>query len=165
MYVQFTSCVCGVASMKTLWNDEKCFLFHLKNFLRSSHIYIFVLNFLIMQEKDLIRKLRLFSKFITSSTRKQIIRTHIFPNISKSKSNETWEIFFFKYHNDKKAERLVPEHFWLSIAIKANCAKLQTVNFVYDFPRKWFLMFSYINWLKFIIWLLLNMRYWAIYAL
>ena len=41
-----------------------------------------------LRKKGLIRKLRLISKFMTSSTGKQIITIHIFPNISRSKGNQ-----------------------------------------------------------------------------
>ena len=45
-------------------------------------------EFLVMQESDLIRKLRLISKFMTSQTGSQIITIHILPNISKSEGNQ-----------------------------------------------------------------------------
>ena len=53
----------------------KVFLFHLKSSFRLLD--------------GLIRKLNLISKFMASSTVKQIITIHILPHISKSKDNET----------------------------------------------------------------------------
>ena len=47
-------------------NDEKWFSFHFKNFFHSQDIYIFVLTFWSYIKNDLIRKIRLISKFITS---------------------------------------------------------------------------------------------------
>ena len=41
------------------------------------------------QEKGLIRKLILISKFMTSQTGEQIIAIHILPNISRRKGNQT----------------------------------------------------------------------------
>ena len=40
-------------------------------------------------KNDLIRKIRLISKFITSKHGKQAIAIHIFPNISRSKDSQT----------------------------------------------------------------------------
>ena len=60
------------ASIKTLKNDEECFLFHLKSSFLSSDIQILVLTFSAMWENDLIRKLRLISKFMTSDPGKQL---------------------------------------------------------------------------------------------
>ena len=53
---------------------------------------LFILKFLVMKENDLIRKLRLISKPMTSSTGKRIITIHILPNISRSKCNQTIKI-------------------------------------------------------------------------
>ena len=49
-------------------------------------------EFLVMQESDLIRKLRLISKFMTSQTGSQIITIHILPNISKSEGNQAMKL-------------------------------------------------------------------------
>ena len=46
-------------------NDEKCFLVHLENSFRSQDIDIFVLTFWSCTKSDLIRKMRLVSKFMT----------------------------------------------------------------------------------------------------
>ena len=45
---------------------------------------LFALTCLIMLENDLIRKVRLISKFMTQQPWKQIIAIHISPNISRS---------------------------------------------------------------------------------
>ena len=45
-----------------------------------------------MQENGLIRKLRLISKFITSSTLKQIIKIQILTNTSRSNDNKTMKL-------------------------------------------------------------------------
>ena len=47
-------------------NDEKCFLFRLKNSFRSQDISVFVLNFSSDRKNDLIRKIKLVSKSMTS---------------------------------------------------------------------------------------------------
>ena len=54
---------------------KKYFLFYVKS---SFH---FCPGFLLMWKNDLMRKLRLISKFMTSQTGQQIIATHILPNI------------------------------------------------------------------------------------
>ena len=61
--------------------------------------------------RSLIRKLPLISKFMGSSAGKQIVKTHILPNISRSKANQTkkftqlieynTETFFLKNHTPK----------------------------------------------------------------
>ena len=45
-----------------------------------------------MQKNDLIRKIRLISKFLKSEPGKQTIVIHILSNISKSKSNQVLKI-------------------------------------------------------------------------
>ena len=42
-----------------------------------------------MQKNSLIRKIWLFSKFITSQPEKQTFAIHILPNISRYKDNQT----------------------------------------------------------------------------
>ena len=74
-----------------------------------------------MEEIDLIRKLRLISKFMTSQAGKQIIEMHIFPNISRSKSNQAIESFqlieynmrniFLKKSYTKKCGETMPRPF------------------------------------------------------
>ena len=62
--------------------------------------------------------LKLISRFMTSQTRKQIIRIHILPNISRCKGNQTikfgqltWEKLFLKNHAENEAGRLVLDLF------------------------------------------------------
>ena len=57
-------------------------------FISSKNLFSFS-TFLIMQEDDLIRKLRLISKYTMSQTGKKIAAIHILLNISKSKGNQT----------------------------------------------------------------------------
>ena len=52
-----------------------------------------------MKENDLMRKLRLTSKFMTSESGEKIITIRILPIISKSKCNQTMEFGqFIKYN-------------------------------------------------------------------
>ena len=51
---------------KPFKNDEKCFLFHLKSSFHSQDILIFLLTFFSCRKNDLMRKIRLISKFLTS---------------------------------------------------------------------------------------------------
>ena len=51
--------------------------------------FYFFLTFLVKQENDLTRKLRLILEFMISSTGKQTIVLHIFPNFLRNKSNQT----------------------------------------------------------------------------
>ena len=59
----------------------------------------------------MVRNLRLVSKFMTSQPGKQTIAMHILPNISTSKSNEIWKVYFFKNYAENEAGRLVPDLF------------------------------------------------------
>ena len=52
----------------------------------------FILTFWFMLENDLTRKLKLISKLMTSQSVKQTITIHIFPNISRIKSNPTMKL-------------------------------------------------------------------------
>ena len=52
-----------------------------------------------MYENGLIRKLRLFSYFVTSSTGKKSIIINLLPNISRSKGNETTKFGQLKEFN------------------------------------------------------------------
>ena len=57
---------------------------------------------------------------MTPQTGQQVIRTHIWPNISRHKGNKaikltqlkniTWDILFLKNHTEKEAERLLSNH-------------------------------------------------------
>ena len=49
----------------------------------------FCLDFLVMYQNGLIRKMRLISKLMTSQPGLETIAIHIFPNISRSKGNQT----------------------------------------------------------------------------
>ena len=51
---------------KPFKDDEKCFLFHIKSSFRSQDILTFVLKFRSYRRNDLIRKIRLISKIMTS---------------------------------------------------------------------------------------------------
>ena len=73
-----------------------------------------------MWENAFIRKLSLFSKFVTSSTEKQIIAIDIFLNISRNEGNQTMKfsqlikynmrnIFLEKSCGGDVVEKLVPE--------------------------------------------------------
>ena len=53
----------------------------------------FCLDFLIMQQNDLIRKINWISNFVTSQPGQQSILKHILTNISRSKGNETMKFF------------------------------------------------------------------------
>ena len=49
----------------------------------------FCLDFLVIYKNGLIRKIRLIFKIMTSQPGQQTIAIHIFPNISRSKDNQT----------------------------------------------------------------------------
>ena len=65
----------------------KLFLISPCNFLSLSR-YI-CLDFSVMQKNDLIRKIRLISKFMASKPWKRTIAMHILPSISRSNDNQT----------------------------------------------------------------------------
>ena len=88
---------------KSFKNDEKCFLFHLKNAFHSEDNWIFVLTFLLLLGffycclfvcfyfvclDGLIRNVRLILKSMTSQPCQQTITIHILPNTSWSKGNQ-----------------------------------------------------------------------------
>ena len=74
--------------------------------------FVFVLTVLVTYESGFIKKLRLISKFMTSSTAKQIIAIPILANISRSKANQTMKnIFLSKNHAKNEARRLLPNLF------------------------------------------------------
>ena len=58
-----------------------------KLLLFSSYL-IFFLNFMVMQQNDLIRKTRLFSNFVTSQSGLQLILIYILPNTLRKKRNQ-----------------------------------------------------------------------------
>ena len=53
-------------------------------------------------EKQLIKKMRLISKFMTSQPGKQTISIHILPNISRSKGNQTIKFVQLIKYNMRK---------------------------------------------------------------
>ena len=74
------------------------------------------------RKNDLIRKIRLTSKFMTSQPGLQTIAIHTLANISQSKGNQTMKfgqlvehnksnIFFFKNYAENETGRLVPNLF------------------------------------------------------
>ena len=74
-----------------------------------------------MSKNDLIRKLRLISKFMTSQTGQIIIAIRILPNILISKDNQatkfgqlinSWEMFLFKKYAENGVGILVPDLFF-----------------------------------------------------
>ena len=76
-------------------------------------LFIFVLTVLVTYENGLIKKLRLISKFMKSSTGKQIITIHILANILRSKANQKMKnIFLFKNHAKNEGRRLLPNFFY-----------------------------------------------------
>ena len=73
---------------KPFKNNEKCSLFHLKS--SSFSIYLnFCLDFLVMNKKGLMRKIRLISRLVRSQPGKQTIAMYILSNISRSSGNQT----------------------------------------------------------------------------
>ena len=79
--------ICFIES--PFYNDEKCFLFHLKSFFRSQ---VFVMTVWSCRKNCLITKIRLTSKFMTSQPREQTITIHILSNVSRSKGNQTMKL-------------------------------------------------------------------------
>ena len=63
--------------------------YFISNLFSFSRYLNFCLDFLVIYQNGLIKKIRLISKFLTSQLDKQTIVIHIFPNISKSKGNQT----------------------------------------------------------------------------
>ena len=59
------------------------------NLFSFSRYLNFCLDFLIMQQNNLIRKIRLISNFMTSQPGQQTIIIHVFTNILGSKGNQT----------------------------------------------------------------------------
>ena len=49
-----------------LKNDEECFLFHLESSFRFQEISVFLMTFWSCRKNDLIKKIRLTAKFMTS---------------------------------------------------------------------------------------------------
>ena len=85
--------------MKSLYNDEKCFLFHLRGSFRSRDISVFVMTFWSCRKNGLIRKIRLTPKFMTSQLGLQTIAIDTLPNISQSKQDQTMKFGQLIEHN------------------------------------------------------------------
>ena len=68
-----------------------------------------------MQQNDLIRKIKLILKFMTSQSGKQVIAIHILPNILRSKGNETMKFGQLVKYNLRNifnvVEKLFPDPF------------------------------------------------------
>ena len=62
------------------------------NLFSFSRYLNFCLDFLIMQQNNLIRKIRLSSNFMTSQPGQQTIIIHVFTNILGSKGNQTMKL-------------------------------------------------------------------------
>ena len=77
------------------------FLFYLKSSFRSQDVKVFVMTFRSYRKKDLIRKIRLTSKFMTSQPGLQTVAIHILPNISQSKDNQTMKFGQLIEYNKK----------------------------------------------------------------
>ena len=68
-----------------------------KNSFCSWDIYIFPPTFWLCGKNDLMNKLLLSSKFMTSQTGQQMTTIHILPNISRSKCNHATNVQLIKY--------------------------------------------------------------------
>ena len=86
-------------------------------FFSFSRYLIFCLDILVIYRNGLIRKIRLFSKFMTSQPRKETIAIHILPNILRSKVKPTMtfgqliernirNVFFEKTYTKRSAETI-----------------------------------------------------------
>ena len=93
--------LCYLPYWKRFRDHEKCFLFHLQSSFRSQDISFFVMTFWSCRKKDLIRKIRLTSKCMTSQPGWQTITIHILPNISRSKGNQTMKLTELIKYNER----------------------------------------------------------------
>ena len=62
----------------------------------------FCVDFLVMYQNDLIKKIRLISNFMVSQPGKQTIVKHILTNISRSKGNQTMKFLSVNRMQHKK---------------------------------------------------------------
>ena len=62
----------------------------------------FCVDFLVMYQNDLIKKIRLISNFMASQPGKQTIVKHILTNISRSKGNQTMKFLSVNRMQHKK---------------------------------------------------------------
>ena len=76
-----------LAIVSPLKRWKKLFISPQMLLLFSSYV-IFFLNFMVMQQNDLIRKPRLFSNFVTSQSGLQLILIYILPNTLRKKRNQ-----------------------------------------------------------------------------
>ena len=95
--------LCYLLDWKPFKNDGKCFFFTLKSSFCSQDInsQVFVTTFCSSRKNGLIINIRLTSKFMTSQPGLQTIAIHIFPNISKSKGNQTMRFSQLIEYNKK----------------------------------------------------------------
>ena len=71
----------------------KMVLLNLKSTFHSQDFKIFVLNFWSCRKNNVIRKISLISKFMTSQPGKQTTAIHLLLNISRNKGNQTINLF------------------------------------------------------------------------
>ena len=88
----FQKHLCYLLDWKPFKSDEKCFLFCFKSSFRSQDILVFVTTFRSCRKNDLIRKIRLTSRFMTSQPGLETIAIQILSNISQSKGNQTMKL-------------------------------------------------------------------------
>ena len=106
------------SSLKMIKN---AFYFISKAYLVLKILFSFCFEFLVMCKNDLIRKIRLISKFIRSQPAKQAIALHIMPKISRSKDNWTMEFgqlieynmrnIFLQKSYTNCGEETIPRHY------------------------------------------------------
>ena len=91
--------ICFIESLLKIIKNAFCFilkaLFVLKIFNCLSWLWS-------CRKSGLIRNISLISKFVTSQPGKQTIAIHIFPNISRSKSNQTMKLGQLIDYNKRK---------------------------------------------------------------
>ena len=110
-------------------------LFYLKSSFCSQDIYVFALIFLVIYKNNLIRKIRLISKFMTSQP-----AINILLNISRSKGNHTMKPgqvieynmrnILLKNYTQNVVEKLFPDIFLNSqngVYLQINSLKFYTV--------------------------------------
>ena len=111
-------------------------LFYLKSSFCSQDIYVFALTFLVIYKNNLIRKIRLISKFMTSQP-----AINILLNISRSKGNHTMKPsqvieynmrnILLKNYTQNVVEKLFPDIFLNSqngVYLQINSLKFYTVS-------------------------------------
>ena len=86
---------------KPFKNDEKSFLFDLKGSFRSQDIWVFDTNLWSCRKNDLIRNIKLTSKFIVPQPGLQTVSIHVLPNVSQSQGNQTMKFGQLIEYNKK----------------------------------------------------------------